>query len=187
MPAGPTVKKNPAISKEAVQAKTGKTWTQWFALIDKAGGRKMNHKEIVACLSEKHGVGAWWRQMVAVEYERSRGLREKYQKAAGYSAGRSKTMNAGVKEIFAAWQNPKVRNKWLGEKNFTLRTATPNKSLRMIWKDGKSQVNVNFYSINESKTRVVIEHNKLADAVTVKRMQNYWSGKLENLRELLGG
>jgi hypothetical protein len=62
-------KKSARMSDAAVQAKTGKTWDEWFKILDKAGGKKMNHKEIVAYLSEKYGVGPWWRQMVTVTYE----------------------------------------------------------------------------------------------------------------------
>ena len=182
----PTIakKKSPGIGDDAVQAKTGKSWAQWFALIDKAGGRRMTHREIVALLHDKHQVGPWWQQMVTVEYERSRGLREKHQTASGYSLSRSKTMNADVKKIFTAWQNARIRGGWLGEKNLTLRTVTANKSIRMLWKDGKTEVNVNFYPKGD-KTQVVVEHNKLANAAAVKRMQDYWAGKLGKLSEIL--
>ena len=38
------------MSDAAVQAKTGKTWPEWFAVLDKAGAAKMTHKEIAAHL-----------------------------------------------------------------------------------------------------------------------------------------
>jgi len=57
------------MSDEAVKAKTGKTWKQWFALLDKAGAQKLTHKAIVKYLSEKQNVGPWWCQMVTVTYE----------------------------------------------------------------------------------------------------------------------
>ena len=31
------------MSDEAVKAKTGKTWKQWFAILDKAGAKQMTH------------------------------------------------------------------------------------------------------------------------------------------------
>ena len=186
MPTSLATTKKPSTSDTAVKAKTGKTWAQWFAILDKAGGRKMNHKEIVAFLNQKHGVGPWWQQMVTVEYERARGLREKHQTASGYSLSRSKTMSAAAKKIYEAWLDAKIRDRWLAEKKLAVRTATAGKSIRMIWKDGKTEVNVYFYSKGENKTQVVVEHNKLAEAATVKRMQDYWSVKLEKLQKLLG-
>ena len=52
-------------SDEAVKAKTGKVWAEWFGILDKAGAKKWAHKEISAFLRDKHEVGAWWCQMVA--------------------------------------------------------------------------------------------------------------------------
>lgn len=80
-----STKKSTRMSDEAVQAKTGKNWEAWFKILDKAGAQKMNHKEIVAYLNQKHYVGPWWQQMVTVAYEQARGLREKHETATGYS------------------------------------------------------------------------------------------------------
>ena len=33
-------------SDEAVKAKSGKTWAQWFKILDKAGAKKWAHREI---------------------------------------------------------------------------------------------------------------------------------------------
>src|SRR5215469_1117257 len=64
-------------SDEAVKAKTGKVWAEWFKILDKAGAKKMPHKEIALYLYEKQKLPAWWCQMVAVGYEQERGLRQK--------------------------------------------------------------------------------------------------------------
>jgi hypothetical protein len=68
----------PSISSEAVKAKTGKDWPEWFAILDAADAQKMSHKEIVALLAEKYQVGSWWQQMVTVTYEQGRGLRDRH-------------------------------------------------------------------------------------------------------------
>ena len=77
------------ISSEAVKAKTGKTWAQWFALLDKSRAQAMSHKDIVAVLAGKNGLGPWWRQMVAVAYEQAKGLRDKHEKPDGFEISRS--------------------------------------------------------------------------------------------------
>ena len=58
------------MSDEAVKAKTGKTWKQWFEILKRAGASKMSHQEIVGLLTAKHNVGPWWQQMITVSYER---------------------------------------------------------------------------------------------------------------------
>jgi hypothetical protein len=74
-----TTNKTAGISSAAVKKATGKDWKQWFTLLDKAGARKMPHKDIACLVYEKHQVSGWWAQMVTVGYEQARGLRQKHQ------------------------------------------------------------------------------------------------------------
>ena len=70
------VKIPPSMSDDAVKARTGKTWTEWFAILDAAGAGKMTHPQIATYLSTEQAVPDWWSQMVTVTYEKARGLRE---------------------------------------------------------------------------------------------------------------
>ena len=54
------------ISDEAVKAKTGKGWEEWFKILDAR----------VEQLREHHGLSPWWAQTVTIRYERERGLRK---------------------------------------------------------------------------------------------------------------
>ena len=56
------------VGDDAVKKATGKTWTEWFTILDQAGAQKMNHRQIVTLLRDQHGVGSWWQQMVTVGY-----------------------------------------------------------------------------------------------------------------------
>jgi uncharacterized protein YndB with AHSA1/START domain len=179
------MKKSSRMSDAAVQAKTGKTWDEWFKILDKAGGKKMNHKEIVAYLSEKYNVGPWWLQMVTVTYEQARGLREVYQKAKGYSANSSKTIAAPLAKLYKAWSDAKLRRRWLPEKDIVIRTATPEKSMRITWSDGKTSVSVYFLAKGEAKSQVALEHEKLPDAKAVTKMKTYWAEALGRLQAML--
>src|SRR5262249_32186840 len=69
----------PSMADAAVKAKTGKDWAGWFGLLDRAGAKKLEHKQIAQVLRKDHGVPSWWSQMVTVEYERSRGMRERHE------------------------------------------------------------------------------------------------------------
>src|SRR5437870_5555573 len=132
------------MSDAAVQTGTGKTWIEWFALLDAAGAHKMNHKQIVALLYAKHNVGPWWQQMVTVTYEQARGLREKHETPAGYQISVSKTIAVPVRALFKAWADEKIRRRWLRDHNFTVRKATPARSMRITWVDGKTNVEAMF-------------------------------------------
>jgi uncharacterized protein YndB with AHSA1/START domain len=177
--------KSPRMSDDAVKAKTGKDWKQWFAILDKAGAYKMNHPEIVKYLSTKQGVGPWWQQMVTVTYEQARGLREKHQKPAGYQVSISRIIKTPLAKLFKSVANEKARKAWLQEDGLTTRKTTPNKSIRITWSDGKSSLEINFYSKGDDKSQVVVQHSKLPDAKASAKMKAYWSKALDRLRASL--
>src|SRR5262245_23611484 len=108
------------ISSEAVKAKTGKTWAEWIALLDKAGAKTMSHKEIVAVLNDKYKVGGWWQQMVTVGYEQARHGRKKGQMADGYQISANKTVNVPLAALYKHWDDPRARAKWLPAKGYTV-------------------------------------------------------------------
>ena len=177
----------PGLSDEAVRAKTGRNWSQWFALMDKDGCASMPHKAIASHLHERRGVAEWWCQMVAVTYEQARGLREKFQTPQGFQASGSKTVNVPVSKLFAAWNDAKRRAKWLPGVKLIVRRATPDKSMRITWPDPPSDVDVYFWVKGESKSQVSLSHRKLADAKAVAKVKSFWSDSLKRLAVTLEG
>jgi uncharacterized protein YndB with AHSA1/START domain len=174
----------PRMSDEAVESKTGKTWSRWFKHLDAAGGKRMTHQEITAHLSEKHGVRPWWTQMVAVTYEQARGLRDKHEKPQGYEISVSRTIDAPVGKAFKAWTVEKVRRQWLPA-NLEIRKATTNKTLRITWEDGKTSLAVAFLAKGADKSQVVAQHSKLPDAKAAAKMKKFWAKALDTLKELV--
>jgi len=179
-----TALKGAAISDEAVLAKTGKNWKEWFDIFDDAGGVNMTHKEIVA-IAHEHGAGSWWQQMVTVEYERARGKRDMYMSCDGeYRVNASKTINIPIGQLFQAWHDPKIRERWLPGVSLTIRKANENKNLRITWVDGQS-VDVNLLSKADVKSQCAVEHGKLAGQNEVEEKRAYWAAALQRLKGLL--
>ena len=170
------------MSDAAVQAKTGKTWKQWFTILDKAGAKKLTHQEIVKFLNENHALGPWWRQMVTVNYEQQSGLRDNHERPDGFQISVSRTLNVPVGKLFQSFEKEQVRSTWLDEKGLLVRKATPNKSMRVTWKDGKTSLEINFYPKETGKSQVVVQHSKLPNATAATRMKTYWGKALDRLR-----
>jgi len=173
------------MSDEAVKAGSGKSWDEWFALLDRAGAAKMTHSAIAAYLADKHELPSWWSQMVAVGYERARGIRDKHEKADGYQISVTRTIAVPVAKAYKAWVDKRMRNKWLPETTMEIRTASENKSLRITWSDGTSNLDVDFSAKGESKCSLSVEHSKLKDAKAAARMKATWAKTLDWLKELL--
>lgn len=176
--------KRTSIGDDAVKVKTGRTWVQWFALLEKAGARGMTHKEIVAVLAGKHRLGPWWQQMVTVQYERHAGKRKVHQTADGYSMSKSRTFGVPASDVFDAWGNARRRAGWLPGERLVVRKATENRSLRITWADG-TNLEVMLYPKGPKKTQISVQHGRLPSASSVARMKAYWGDALDRLAQLL--
>jgi hypothetical protein len=177
-------KRSAGVGEEAVRTGTGRDWSEWFVLLDRAGARKMSHKQIVAVVGE-HENNAWWQQMITVAYEQERGLRDKHESTDGYKISRSKTISVPLARLFLAWSESARRGRWLADPAITVRKTTRDKSMRVTWIDGRTHLEVNFYSKGKAKAQVVVQHTKLSDARTAERMKTYWSEQLGALERLL--
>lgn len=173
------------IGDAALKAKTGKTWREWYAILDKAGARKMNHTEIAAHLYEKEKVPGWWCQMVAVGYEQARGLRQKHERPDGFEISASKTIAASLATIYRAWKDEKLRQRWLPKVTFSLTTDTPNKCLRMKWGEGSERVDVAFFPKGTGKGQITVQHRRLPTATAAEKMKTYWQKQLGGLKTLI--
>jgi uncharacterized protein YndB with AHSA1/START domain len=166
-----------------VAAKTGRTWPEWVAALDAAGATKMDHRAIAGWVYDACGVG-WWSQMVAVGYERIRGLRDVGQRRGGaYEAGKSRTFAVPAASVFDAFADDDVRRRWL-DADLTIRKATPHKSLRITWGDG-SNVEVYLTAKGPSKTTVSIAHGKLASKQAAEEAKAFWADRFDALAKLL--
>jgi hypothetical protein len=174
------------VGDAAVQHATGKTWAQWCVLLDKAGARQLPHRRIAILLQQRHGLGGWWAQMVTVGYEQVRGLRVRHQRAVGYEVGASKTLDVAAAAAFLAWQDARLRSRWLQEP-ISVRKATPPKSLRLDWSGGAEVVSVNIYPKGAGKCQVVVQHGKLKSAAAARRAKAFWSKALDRLKGVLQG
>ena len=170
------------MSDAAVKAKTGCTWERWVTALDYHGADAWSHRAIAEFIHEKYKVPGWWTQMVTVGYERIKGLRARGQRRDGsYEATKSKVFAVPLTRLYRAFADKRTRSRWLPAVNLTVRTATPNKSMRITWSDGTS-VELGFMSKGDAKAQVQIQHRRL-DKAGATRMKEYWAERLAVLEE----
>jgi len=174
------------ISDQSVKESTGKVWAEWLKIIDRTGGVKLTHKEIVAFLKTNYRLSPWWQQMVTVTYEQQTGRREKYQKSDGFQISKSKTFNQPLVILWDAWTRTELRRRWLPDPLKNIPRLRQGKSLRMKWIDGKTMVEVQFYPKGEIKTQLTIQHSKIASLKNAEQLKEYWQQQLTRLESALG-
>ena len=168
------------MSNKAVMSSTGKDWNEWFELLDEDGAVEMKHADIARMVQEQHDVSGWWAQMVTVEYERERGLREVHQTARGFEVSVSKTVAAGVAEVYSAWEDEALRGRWLGVP-IKVRKSNVDKSMRIEMGEVGSNVAVHFYAKGQDRSQVVVQQTKLADKGEVESQRAFWKEALSTL------
>lgn len=174
----------PSMSDEAVVAKTGKTWKEWFRLLDEANAARLEHRHIAALLREKHELPGWWSQNVTVEYERSRGLREPHQVTGGYSVSVTRTLPASVSRLYSATADATQRAKWFPPGVFQPSSQTKSKYIRGAWKK-QCRLEFGFYAKGAGKAQIALAVTKLAGRVAVEAERSAWKRALSRLEVLL--
>ena len=169
------------ISDESVKKATGKTWSEWFSILNKAGAKKMEHKTVAELLNKRYGLSLWWSQMVTVQFEQEIKGRKKHETATGYQISKGKTLAYSISKVFTAVHSPALRKLWLKNSDFKITTSTKNKSIRGKWVDGKTNIEFQFYAKDKTKTQLVVQHNKISSIKKADKLKTYWGKSIEKL------
>jgi len=172
-------------SDAILKERTGCTWERWVKALDQAQAHTWPHGEIAKHVREKYKIPGWWAQMVTVGYERIKGLRAVGQRRDGsFEASKSKTFPVPLARLYRAFNDQRLRARWLPGVDLTVRTATREKSMRITWPDRTSVV-VGFEGKGPGKSLVALAHGKLPDQAAASRMKDYWAERLGDLKGML--
>jgi hypothetical protein len=161
------------VSDEAVKKATGKIWSEWFAILDKAGAKKMSHTDVAHLLSTEYIKSGWWAQMVTVEYERVHGKRALNQRVGGsYNVTAHRTAEMPLPKLYKSWLKAVQSNPGLKRKKLEATTVHPEKSIR--YKCGDERINVAFVALNQAKSRIGIDHERLPTKESVEVNRLFW-------------
>ncbi len=173
------------MSDEAIRRGSGKTWDEWFAILDDWGAAERTHAEIARFVHEEYGVDGWWAQGVTLGYERARQGREIGQRCDGsFSASASKTFPVPVATLFAAWVEEAQRERWLPG-TLRLRTAQEHRSARFDDVEFGGIIALWFEEKGPAKSSVGIQIENLPSRDAVAERKQVWKARLGDLAEYL--
>jgi uncharacterized protein YndB with AHSA1/START domain len=176
------------LTTQLVKKLSGKPMEDWFKVLDEQGAKDMKHAGIFALVSSIEGLkplSEWNRNLLTTTYEWDRRLKQRGEKENGFEISVSKTMPVPVAVLYQSWADATLRQRWMPGKQPEISKATENKSLRMLWTDKATRVSVALYRKGETKTQVVVQHMKIADAEQAAAMKHYWSERLEALLSVI--
>jgi uncharacterized protein YndB with AHSA1/START domain len=189
-----------------VKAATGKTWDEWFSILDKRGGIAKGRRDIGNFLYAECKLDVWWCATINVEYEAARGAVEKDGRPKGYMICVTKTIAAPVDKAYAAWATAEGLNDWFSKKNKAevadggsysnadgdagvFKRVRTNKDLRFTWENpahtSPTLVDVVFQDKGKGKTGVMITHDRIQNREEADGLREGWGKALDRLKSLL--
>ncbi|MFY9608199.1 MAG: SRPBCC domain-containing protein [Blastocatellia bacterium] len=191
-----------------VKAATGKTWDEWFSILDKRGGIAKGRRDIGNYLYGECKLDPWWSATINVEYEAARGVVEKDGRPKGYMICVTKTIAAPVDKAYGAWASAEGLNEWFSKKNKAdvadggsysnadgdtgvFKRVRKNKDLRFTWENpahtSPTQVDVVFQDKGKGKTGVMVTHDRIQKREEADGLRDGWAQALDCLKSLLEG
>lgn len=161
-----------------ILARTGKTWREWFVLLNAAGAERSARKKVIAANTTAKPS---WRDLVLIAYELEATKREQYSRPGGYEVSVSRTVNVPVAVLFANWADRSLRERWLGKRNLASRESVLNQSMEIGWEDGESWLSVRFKSLDAHRSRVAVKHHRLPQR-QISNMKEFWRDALDELK-----
>ena len=164
-PANPVSSRGEGMGDGALVAATGRTWAEWFHLLDAAGAAEWSHPQIAAWLGDAHDVPPWWRQSVTVGFEQERGMRLPGQRADGtFEVGASKTMPGDQAAVLDTVIDAVSAGVGARPSSTSREIAYPTARWNL---PGGGFVLARANSSKNGKTSVSLTHARLADAAAV--------------------
>ena len=193
------------VTNASVLKGTHKSWSQWIQILEKAGARQLERKDLVTFLVKKYKLNSWWVQIVVSGYEIHIGKRVDGWNAKGeYSITATKTFSRDAKTVWkwvtsavgvAIWLNPlspfhlqigetfENENGIFGE----LRTYKKGERMRLTWQDTdwdkKTIVQINVVERPGQKSILVFQHEQLRQGRLRESIRQYWRTVLADLED----
>lgn len=197
------IEREPTISDAAVVEGTGKTFEEWFRIIDSWGGRERTHKEIASHLRIKHSASPWWAQEITVRYEKHIKRRVTGQTSSGlFQIGVSRTLPVGHNRAWelvtgtdaaraivgeGAGEGITESSSGVGENGirYEVRVFKPLSHIRMRWKmedwGEDSTLQIRVIPKSARATTVTFHHENLESSRIRDQMRARWKDVLEQL------
>ncbi len=185
-------------SAAGVHAGTGKTYDEWFAILDQAGGAAAGRRALGEHLIATYALDAWWVTTVIVAYEQARSVVEKDGAPGGFNICVTKAVGAEPAKVYEAFLDS---GWWLGGTgdrpvegapfddgdghSGVWKKLNPGKVLRFTWSGAGHSAGESVeikLSPSGARTSIVLNHNRLPDRPAADGMRTAWAAVLETLK-----
>jgi len=203
----PVAADTPSHSDESVKSATGRTWQEWFKLIDERGGPPLGRRKIGLILYDEFKVDTAWGAAINIEYEAARGIVEKDGRPKGFMICATKTVGVPVSRAYQAFTSARELECWFGAGSAiefeeggrfvnsdgdcgTLTRIRTDKAIRFTWEQPRhtpgTVVEVTFQPKGD-RCVVMVAHDRIRTRAEADDLRATWSAALDTLKGHLEG
>ena len=174
----------PVVTHADVKKKTGRTWQEWFALLDRDGAAKLDRRQITRIVASKYGIGLWWRRTIAKAYERSgAALGAAQEPGSDPVAGPSRATQPPTRAHSATIYDIEPRAHPVTSRTLGSRPAPGTISNRHGASVGNVDVSGDRFEAVHSESDGVAD--SIRDVRPVRKMRAFWKARVESLQKSL--
>lgn len=190
-----------------LRERTGKSWDEWFAILDELGGPPKGRRELTMHLYDTHGIkDTWLTSTLLVEYEAARGVVERDGRPKGYMICATKTVAVPPAAAYEAWTTADAWNEWFSngtELEFVeggryaaedgsrgeVKKIRPAKAIKLTWdhpdRAPGTSVEVTFQPKGADKCIVMVGHDRIQTRGDADDLRDTWGKRLDTLKAML--
>lgn len=192
------------VSSEACLAATGKSFVDWFAVIEAAGLADKRRDAIHLIYDQTNrGKDVWWPTTIWVEFERSKGIVKKDGRAEGFNICCTKSFKQTPQDLFPYFASEAAFAGWVpgwagaiaegsaftcGSAKGTVGRIRPAKDIRMEWISpgfGPTEIEIQF-NLVAGKTTINFYHKRIDSRAEADGLRRAWGAALDRLKALVG-
>ena len=168
------------ISDQELVNETGKTWNQWFSEMERKNFDQLSVLDMSNELVLKYAMDEPVARLVALRYCQHIGHCSPTTTTSVFEVSVSKTFNYPLDEVYG-----RATDWFEAENRMSLQQRINHKRLNCKWLSDNSNIDVKFLPKGQTKTKMVVQHDKLESETDVEIMRNFWKRSLPNMIETL--
>jgi hypothetical protein len=174
---------DPNLTDAGVKKKTGRTWHEWFALLDRDGAATLDRRRITRIVASKYGIGLWWRRTIARAYEEARLTRGTEEQPAGLVVNASRTIQRPMRALSATLHGVEARARRLKSRALGNRAAPGTISSGASSSAGNVDVSGDRFEVPPSESDLTPDATR--DVRPVQKMRAVWKARVDSLQKSL--
>jgi hypothetical protein len=179
----PNTASGATVTDADVKKKTGRTWQEWFALLDRDGAAKLDRRRITRIVASKYGIGFFWRRTIARAYQQARAASDRQDHSGGIVVTASRAIQRPMRALSETIHDVEARARRLKLGPLGKRPTPGTISSRTGSSTGNVDVSGDRFEAVQSASDLGPQSTR--GGRPVEKMRAFWKARVDSLQKSL--